>query len=697
MPNEPGRAKYPHVFTPLAIGPIEVPNRFFMGPHGIPLEAPTPGVEAYRSPSVEAAHYYAERAAAGVGLLFHSQKVAPVAGFHWYTANPWFTESIPSYARVAEGVHEHGAKLFAQLHYTAHTLQNWEPLGPTVPPLRPSPEPHFIVQAVGLEMRKKEIRWMAEAYAQATRNLREAGYDGVEVHASHGALYEKFLSPYFNHRSDEYGGSLENRARFLLETLELMRSQTDGRMALGIRMTADQLLPGGMDEEDAAEFLQLMAKSGLVDFADIDIAVEPEQQELMATSAFLGRHHNVDRVARLSQFARPLVTIAVPGQVTSLGEAEDMLARGVADMIGAVRGLIAEPELVKNSLEGREDRNRRCLTVNQCIESALFQGFGCAINPASGREDRWGVRKIAPAPRQTKVVVVGAGPGGLEAARVARLRGHEVVLLERASRLGGAVNLWAQLPGRGHMASAPTWWTDRLQELGVTIRTGVDADAGTVIGEAPEVVIVATGSHYSLAGETGFRPSAIPGYDQSFVCSPEAVLADGLKLAGRVIVLDEEGLSTAVGIAELAAAGGAEVQLLTRKAMQAAHLNAAERPLVLKRLRDAGVSSVGGVQVTQIGDHSVTLADLEGGQERSIEDVDWLVMSATRLPNNALHAAIEDQVPYAYLIGDALSPRRLSNATYEGHRFARVIGEHDMPGSVTEEIFKPMTPMRPAA
>ncbi len=683
------------MFEPITIGNVELRNRTYMGPHGIPLEAPTPGHEFYHSPAVEAAYYYAERAHGGVGLIFHSQQSGPVARFPWFSSNPWFRESIPSYRRVAEMVHEGGAKIMSQLWYTGNFLNQWDAIGPVSPVLRPSHEAHFVWHTVGREMTKAEIQRLIETYVQSSRHLLEAGYDGVEIHASHGAIVEKFLSPYFNKRTDEYGGSLENRMRFLTETLERVRDEVGTGLALGTRICADQLLEGAVDLEETKEILRRLDASGLLDFIDIDIGVEPEQQELMATSAFMPKLHNAERVAALREAAGSLTVLSCPGQLADLADAENLLAAGSVDMVGAVRGLIAEPELIKNALEGKEAESRRCLLVNQCIEAAAGLGFGCAVNPASGREEKWGVGVRRPAPRSMKVVVVGGGPAGGEAARVAALRGHEVVLFEARDELGGGMALWSKIPGRERVASTPRWYADRLAELDVDVRLSTKATKDSVLAEGADVVVTATGALYATGGQTGLRPGTLSGSEQDFVVTLEDILLHGQRLSGRVVVLDEEGLHAASGVAQLLAEEGAEVELVTRRPMTAETLNTAESSFVRRKLREAGVKSSTLTSIEFVGDQSVTLMDFEAAQTREVE-VDWVVLATTRRPVDDLYRSLDGAVPFVYLVGDALAPRRLRDATYEAHRFAHAIGEPDMPASVQEEIFRPVEELRPA-
>jgi NADPH-dependent 2,4-dienoyl-CoA reductase/sulfur reductase-like enzyme len=325
-------------------------------------------------------------------------------------------------------------------------------------------------------------------------------------------------------------------------------------------------------------------------------------------------------------------------------------------------------------------------------------GWGCAVNATAGKEDRWPDDLVEQAGRAMGVVVVGGGPAGLEAARIAALRGHRVTLLEARDELGGGAALWARLPGREVMAQLGEYFAARLPEIGVDVRTGVRATAEDVLALSPDVVVVATGSAYSRTGVNGASPHPIAGHDQPWVHAFEDVVRDGLELSGKVVVVDDEGYHPGAGVAELLAQRGATVELVSRKQTPAASLGIAIG-YVAGRLRASGVVQHNGTMVVGIGDHEVSLLELMSQQPSTIADVDHVVLTTAREAIHDLEAALEDRVDYVYVVGDALSPRTLRVATYEGHRFGRVIGDADMPASVSEAMFdrKPWSQVPAAA
>ncbi|MGA5299679.1 FAD-dependent oxidoreductase [Nucisporomicrobium flavum] len=689
---------YPHVFSPLRIGPMEVANRIFMPPHGIPLVAPGP--HGTRVPSEDFAHYYAARAEAGVALFGHSLSVLPLLGG---LPCPAYPESVPSFATVADMVHDHGSRIFGQLHYSTLTSGPWEPLTPRTPVLGASSYQRYERFDTCHELTTAEIAEIIHMYARGAANLSRAGYDGIEIHASHGVLMEHFLSPYFNHRTDGYGATAAGRMRLLIETLEAVREAAGAHVALGVRMICDERMPGGLTPDDVREILAELAGRHLIDYADMDIAVEPQQATLMTTPSMIAPLHLRDLVAAVRKDLPPEVAvISSLGRVTSITDAERMLAEGVADMVGAARGLIAEPELIRHAREGREEDSRTCVAVNYCIAGVQSSGsFGCAINPASGRERRWGTASFTPAPRTGKVVVAGAGPAGLEAARVARLRGHEVVVLERAERPGGQLGLWAALPGREVHARTVSWYERELARLGVELRTGTAADRATVLAERPDAVVVATGARYARTGESGFLPAAVPGHDRDLVITPEDVLGGRISPTGTVVVLDDEGLQTGVGVAEVLAGRGAQVHLVTRHPqLVPALIFDGHLPLILQRLAQLGVRLRTRTHLRRIDPGTVTLYDVFTDEEETLPGVSAVVMATMRKPRAGLADLLAGAAGQVFLVGDALAPRGLAEATFEGQQFARLIGEADAPRTTMGQLLRPIAAeafARPAA
>lgn len=693
--TEPGRAKYPHVFKPVTLGPVTVDNCIYMGPTGLPLEVHVPGYGPNSKPAEELGYYYAERAAAGVGLIFHSSMLAPFAIWQGPPkSSPILSEALPSFARVAEMVHAEGAKIMSQLFYHPNLIMMWGPSGPHSPQLSATATQSYEMPSTRYALRKDDIRRIVGVHAQAARNLMECGYDGIELHACHGTIIETFLSPYFNFREDEYGGSMKNRARFILEILEGMREATQGKLALGARLTVDERLPGSWNEEEFQELLAHLTGTGLLDFVDLDVAIEPEDWHRAVPPFFEDKHHNAPRVERVRHAAGNVPVLSCPGHITTIQQAENFLGQGIADMIGIGRGLMAEPELVSNALKGRESESRACIAANHC--HSFIPGHSCALNPTLSREREWGVRHNKDrAPREMRVVVVGAGPTGMEAARTAAMRGHRVTLLERNAEIGGALNLMARLPAHEHMAEPALWWKRQLDHHGVDLRLGVEASADDVLALQPDAVILATGASFARQGTSGFNLRPIPGWDQpDFVLIPEEILDGTVKPTGRILVIDEEARHAGSGIAEYLRRAGAQVSIVTTYATVGQHLGGLQR-YALPRLREAGVEMITGTRVVAIGDRQATLLNLATGVEQT-QDVDFIVVTTMRSQRDALAAGLEGRVDYLYLVGDALAPRSLAEATFEGHKFARLLGEDDMPESVIDELLRPARGFHPA-
>jgi 2,4-dienoyl-CoA reductase-like NADH-dependent reductase (Old Yellow Enzyme family) len=328
-------AAYPRIFSPIRLGPVEVPNRFYFSPNASALSVGT-------KPSRDLAYYLRARVqGGGCGLVIPSM-TAHTRG-RSLQSSPFPRENIPSFRAMADTVHQSGGKIFGQLLYWWGSYGQWQPMSPPAPSLAPSAVQYGIGnKSISTHaMDKAEIRSMIDAFRQSAENLREAGLDGVMLHGSHGGLIEQFISPHFNRRTDEYGGSLRNRMRFLRECLETCRDAAQGRLAVGMRLNCDELLPGGYDTEVAREVLREISAAGLIDFVDLDIAIEPNQFYLGMPPVYLQPQVYRPYVEAVRDAAGAVPVLSVLGRLTSITDGEAAIAAGACDMVGAARALIA--------------------------------------------------------------------------------------------------------------------------------------------------------------------------------------------------------------------------------------------------------------------------------------------------------------------------------------------------------------------
>lgn len=679
--------KYPNVFSPIQLGPIEIPTRYFFAPHGSALSAGS-------KPLDDLIAYSAERVrGGGCGLVVVALAIHERGRTRQPSPHP--PENVAAFRAMADAIHEAGGKIFGETLYHWTGAGQWQPLSPPGPAFGPSVRQFaYGGRAVSTHaMSKAEIREMLAAIGQTAAHMREAGFDGIMLHASHAALIEQFLSPYFNARTDEYGGSLENRMRFVTEALEAAREGGGSAFAVGMRFNCDEQIAGGYGVETAREVVKTLCDRGLLDYIDLDVGLEPQQFHHGMPTGFERKQYYRPFVEQVRAAAGRVPVLSVLGNITDMAEAEAAIAAGVCDVAGSARQLIAEPRFVQNAREGREELGRTCIACNWCTAAGGDGAQGCTINPASYRERLWGVETFKPAAKPCRVVIVGGGPGGMEAARVAALKGHRVTLFEARERLGGALALWAELPGREHYRPAVDWWERELERLGVDVRLDAEARAGLVLAERPDAAIIATGAGYSRGGRSITMDADIPGHDLPFVYRPEDILLGGPRPSGKVFLFDSEGYHTGTGIAEMLAGEGAEVQFVTAgySPVSARLTDNWEERYVVQRLKTSGVRLRPTTWLRAIGEDAVTLYDIHT-EEESREAADAVILSTMREPLDALARELEGKVPQLFTIGDALAARMLAAATYEGQKFARAIGEPGAPATVTEAWFGPDDP-----
>jgi thioredoxin reductase len=525
---------------------------------------------------------------------------------------------------------------------------------------------------------------VVDEFAQAARRSKAAGFDLVEVHAAHGYLLSQFISPYSNIRSDAYGGSLENRMRMVLETLEAVRGAVGPDYPVGVRINGDDMVDGGYTLEEYQTVAQLIERSGLVDYISVSA----------------GQHHPDAVATMVAPMAMPIgfleflgagiraaverVPVFIVGRIKDPVFAEGILERGSADYVIMTRALMADPELPNKTAAGQLDDVRPCIACMQgCTDRTWSQlDLTCLTNPAAGREQEWA--ELKPAQTRKRVLVVGGGPAGMEAARVAALRGHDVTLWERDRQLGGAALLAAIPPRREEFADLPRWLSGQVQKVGVKIELDRTADAAGVRAFAPDVLVAATGARVEI-------PEHIPGWNLPHVTTVREVLSGNVQTGQRVLVVGHD--TQAVETAEWLAEQGKTVYLISAYPSQAW-----EDPQAALANDKSGFTSrylmmgfvmesvqflpfrmvkeirPGAVTISKTGEqHPCTLHMRMGDMEDEQLEVDSVVIHLRQRPVNEWLDGLAAGIPEVYKIGDCLEPRQALDAMVDGGRIGRAI------------------------
>lgn len=651
--------RYPHLFSPFMLGGVEVRNRVVVLPMG------TRFADAGR-PSDRDVAFYAARARGGVGLIItggtvvHENSAPRERDLH----EAFRPEYRPDYARLADAVHRHGTKLFAQL---MHRGREANPANVGASLLAASALPSATTPVTPRAMSTAEIADVVEGYAASARNLVDAGFDGLEIHAAHGYLLGGFLSPATNHRDDAYGGSSEARARFVVEVATALRAELPDGAALGVRISGDEEIEGGIDPAEAGRLARLFEATGLIDYVSVAIGIRGAYLKDMS--------HPTGIAVPLARAVRDATTLPVIAsqRITHPALAEEILADGDADLIGLARAHVADPAWTAKAAAGTPERILPCVGCLQECRSRHV-GVGCVHNPTSGHEAELGAHTTATTPR--RVVVVGAGPAGLEAARIAAERGHEVLVLERAREPGGQVRLAATAPHRAELDGVVSFRTAELQRLGVELRLGVDADAATVLAQRPDAVVVATG-----AGPLAPRFEVA---DDARVLDPWALFEPrgrSGRLSGthRAVVIDDgTGFWEGVSAAELLAADGVAVTLVTPARQVGGAIPVESVGPTMRRLRARNVTlrpmtAVAAVEADRVSVYDpFRLAAVHTLEEEHLP-ADLVVLAGPKLGVGHLRDELTAEGLEVHAAGDCLSPRQIRDAIVEGHLVGRAL------------------------
>lgn len=664
----PPQFQFRYLFTPIKVGPVTVRNRLMVTAHGTGYVDPNPVLGHPGHYGERYAYYLAERAKGGVGLIIAGQAaVHPTSAYEALStdATAYDREAVPGFKLITQMVHEHGAKIFLQLaHAGAHNAG----LVSRLPAWAPSAV-MALGSVVGREMpkalEKEEINELLAHYAQSAENGKAGGFDGIEIHAGASYLIHQFLSPLWNHRQDDYGGALENRMRFFLQVIDTVKAVIGEKMALGVRLTVEDFVRSGLTIDDTKEIARRLELTGKVNYIN------------MTTSFHAGPIHNTTMYephAPLVPYAAALKeTVEIPVvavvRIVDPREGEKILADGHADLVAMTRGHLADPEIANKAKEGRLDEIRFCTGCCQlCYGSILHHvPVACAQNPAAGREKIWGIGTMAQTTRRKRVMIIGGGPGGMEAAWVAAARGHDVTLYERNQELGGQINLACKLPGRAEMEDYARWRKVMLAKHGVRVVLGTEITAERVLKENPDAVVVATGSTPIRDGFQGVTGETILGWDNPNVVVVDDILQGKAAAGDKVVILDEEAHIKGPGIAHLLASQGKQVEIAARHYFLGNDMDPITRSRVNRLRFEKGFQFSPATFIKSIEDNSVTLYNTVTRATRSVDGATVILITG-RKANEELYFALKGKVKDLYRVGDCVSPRLVDAAIYDGHR-----------------------------
>ena len=642
---------FPHLFQPVRIGSKQSRNRIMR------LATLTHTVEN-NAVTEHTLAIYRRVARGGSGIIItEGTRVHPSNTGGGHNLQLYRKETIPSLEKIARTIRDEGALAVVQLNHNGRQHHgHWVPASLWAPSAIACP----YSGGVPHQMTRAEIKEVAGGFATAALYARQAGCDGIEIHGAQGHLIQQFVSPYSNKRDDEYGGNLENRLRFSREILSQIRDKVGPDFIVGYRLGYEEFTPGGISVENSKQIVAHLIELGVLDYLSLT----------------QGNFNTIDTHCPDSHFA-PLTYIDLQAQIKAVSgalpivastriqtpeQAEAILADGKADIVGMCRSLIADPEWPVKAMKGQVEDIRRCIYANQCHGSG--GRLSCTINPTVGNEIE--LPPLTRAPASRRVVIVGGGPAGLEAAHVAAQRGHQVVLFEKKSKPGGKLAGAERFMSYHEVAHVTEFLTIQVAKAGVVLRLGVEADARMVLAERPDAVIVATGATViapPLAGD-----GTVP------VLAFESELPANLP-AGTIVVMDEDGYYWASSLTEAYAREGRNVVYVTRFMEPLREVPRVARVSTLRAFDELNVVCHANMYVDRAEKGSLVLRHYYNGKrEIRIESAGALLWLGAQKVNDGLAAELRELgVGEVRVVGDAYMPRRLNNALLEGHRAARAI------------------------
>jgi 2,4-dienoyl-CoA reductase-like NADH-dependent reductase (Old Yellow Enzyme family)/pyruvate/2-oxoglutarate dehydrogenase complex dihydrolipoamide dehydrogenase (E3) component len=686
---------YRHLLSPLRIRNTTLPNRVIFAPV-CPTWVRSPHEGIFTEQAVA---YYEERAKTGLGMiilgghLINKDTIYTPLGF----PGLWNDAQLEGLANVARAVKRHGCALSVQLLHLG--LRSPTPFLKTDPARDPNEyNPYMLAPSqvpageipggpTPKELEEHEIEYILQCYEDAARRAISAGLDGIEFHIAHGYLPWQFLSPFYNKRTDRWGGSYENRLRFSIEAMRRIRKRIGDRPFIGYRINSTSFWDGDLEIEDIKRIHADFEKELDIDYVSVSAGVH---HSWIHTPMTFEQGWEREYTRAIKTVAKKPVLLV--GRVSHPGVADELLGSGDADAILLARQMIADEQWMTKVKEGRVNDIRRCVAANYCWR-AVIRGsrVQCAYNPVVGRERIWGASSMRKVAAPKRALVIGAGAAGLEYARVAAARGNHVVVYEREPEVGGHVRAYGALPNRTQYGTIATWLAEQARGNGAVIKTGNAITAenldAVLSAEQPDHVVVATGARYRRDGFQGQTAKPLPGWESGRCVTWDEVALDKVTASGDVLVIDEmadvAAPLTAVKLARL----GAKVRLLTKWPMIGWETTAeVYLHWVLTYLYEAEVEIITDHAVKRISGSEVEIVNIYAPSKMRPITADTIVMATARASENALYHLLRERGRSVEAIGCAIAPRTVYEATLEGHRAARKLGAPPLSKTALENL-----------
>ncbi len=638
-----------NVFQPIDIGPLTLKNRILMGPMG------TGFADKDGHPTQQMIEYYAERAKGGPAMIIvEATSIDPIGGFGPYTLRIDDDKFIDGLSRLAKAIKNNGAYAAIQLNHAGRYALS-RVIG--TQPVAPSPIPSRYTGETPRELTGEEIEDIIEKFGDAARRAMEAGFDAVELMGATGYLLSQFISPITNKRVDKYGGDIHGRSTFALEVIRNIKKKTGVNFPISYKHSVSDYLPGGLTIEESKIFAKKVEEAGVHMFhawSGWHESPIPMLTMDVKHGAFASLAEEMKKVIRI-----PVVAV---GRINDLRIADQIIGEGKADLVALSRAHLSDPYIVKKSAEGKFNEVRVCIACCRCFDEIMMgmflgerRGVKCAVNAEVGRE--W-EKRVKPAEKPKKVLVIGGGPAGMEAARVAALRGHKVTLWEQSDKLGGNLHAASKAPYKDEILKFVDYLVNQLNMLGVEVKTSKHVDAEEVVKGSFDEVIVATGSKPLIP--------KIPGVDKKHVVTAVDVLMGRVNVGDNVVIAG--GGMVGCETSEFLAEKGKKVTIVEMLSRIASDIGPTSRWVIVRRLRgNPNITIMTNTKLVEIIDEGA-IVEREGKRE-SIK-ADNVILAVGMVANQELYNRLKDKGLSLHRIGDCIEARRILEAVHEGWEVA---------------------------